>query len=249
MDYSVVTICLNSIGTLENTVRSVLNQSVLPRQYVFVDGGSNDGTLELISKMEVELTQNGVLVSVIDQQIADPNIAGIPHAWNLGISAVTSDLIFILNSDDWYGDVDLASKVLGEFQNDDTDAVVGQTFMRHSSDPAGSGDEVANKSLLFFPILNPLNHPAFFVRLSTYDRLGDYDSRYFISADYDFMYRVHIGGKIKMCTNICVDRLPGGLASKHLSVARHETYLIGKTRSNGFIWPLLALAIRTILRR
>lgn len=230
-------------------MRSVLNQTVLPRQYIFVDGGSEDGTLELILQMEVELTQNGIMVSVIHQQIADPNIAGIPHGWNLGISAVSSDLVFILNSDDWYGDVHLASKVLVEFQDDVTDAVVGNTFMRHGLDPAGSGYEVANKSLLFFPVLNPLNHPAFFVRLSTYDRLGNYDSRYFISADYDFMYRVHIEGKIKMCSNIRVDRLPGGLASKNLSVARRETYLIGKTRSSGFILPLMALAIRTILRR
>ncbi len=249
MDYAVVTICLNSIKTLENTVRSVLHQSILPRQYVFIDGGSSDGTLELISKMHFELTQQGVSVKIINQRLVDPSIAGIPHAWNLGIDAVTSDIIFILNSDDWYGDVDLASKVLECFQNNDTDAIVGRTCMRSSSDPSGSGEEVKNKSLLFFPVLNPLNHPAFFVRLSTYHRLGNYDCRYFISSDYDFMYRAHIGGKIKMCSNICVDRLPGGLASQNLSVARHETYLIGKTRSNGFIWPLLALAIRTILRR
>lgn len=249
MDYSVVTISLNSFETLENTVRSVLNQTVLPDQYIFVDGGSKDGTLDLISKLGAELTQNGIAVSVIHQHIDDASIAGIPHAWNLGIEEVNSDIVFILNSDDWYGDPELAIKVLTEFKNDDNDAVVGHTSMRASSDPAGLGYEVANKPLLFFPILNPLSHPAFFVRLATYERLGNYDTRYFISADYDLMYRVHKKGKIKLCSDICVDRLPGGLASKNIAIARYETYLIGKTGSGGFILPLIALAVRKVLGR
>ncbi len=249
MDYSVITICLNSVNTLANTVNSVLAQTILPKQYIFVDGGSNDGTLELISELEVKLIKRGIIVSVIKQEIVDKNVAGIPHAWNLGISKVTSDIVFILNSDDWYGDFDLANKVLNSFKDIDIDAVVGCTCMRPSLNPLVQGELVKNKPLLFFPILNPLNHPAFFVRLSTYKKLGHYDCRYFISSDYDFMYRVYIGGKIKISSNIVVDRFPGGLASQNISKARHETYLIGKSRSKFFIWPLLGLAMRMLLNR
>ncbi len=249
MNYSVITICLNSVNTLSNTVNSILNQTVLPKQYIFVDGGSNDGTLELISELEIELIKSGINVSIIKQEIADKNIAGIPHAWNLGISEVTSDLVFILNSDDWYGDFDVADKVLKSFKDNDLDAIVGCTRMRPSLDPSAAGKIVKNKPLLFFPILNPLNHPAFFVRLRTYKKLGDYDCRYFISSDYDFMYRVHIGGKIKICSNIFVDRFPGGFASQNISKARHETYLIGKSHSKFFIWSLLGLAMRMLLNR
>ena len=249
MDYSVITICLNSVNTLANTVNSVLNQTVLPKQYIFVDGGSNDGTLELISDLEAELMESSIDVLIINQEIVDKDVAGIPHAWNLGICKVTSDIVFILNSDDWYGDASLASKVLDSFQDNDFDAVVGNVNMRTTLDKSSSGKLIKNKPSFFLPIMNPFNHPAFFVRLSTYQKLGDYDCSYPISSDYDFMYRVHIGGKIKLSSNILVDRLPGGWASDHLSEGRHETYIIGKTRSNSSLWPLLALFVRKLFNR
>ena len=100
MTYGVLTISLNSAGTIARTIDSVLSQTLTPAEYVFVDGGSTDGTVEIIREKQREYVSDGgrIEFKLIDQG----SERGITPAWNLGLAQMTADVIFILNSDDWY---------------------------------------------------------------------------------------------------------------------------------------------------
>lgn len=247
MNYSVVTICLNSIATIKNTIESVLGQSILPAQYVFVDGGSTDGTLDVIQEACGLLRSRGIEALLINQ-IKPEGVAGIPNAWNIGIAEVRADVVCLLNSDDWYGDKKTAEKFLGYFEASKAEMVVGQTELVDVL--TRDGKIVPNRHLLVFPVLNPINHPATFVLLSVYKEVGGFDERYFVSADYDFLYRCYKGNKvIVFADGILVSRFDGGYAVQNKSRARLETRHIALRHSGLKLLPNIAYYLRLILNR
>lgn len=91
MKITVITVCLNSAETIEKTVKSVAAQECSELEYIVVDGGSTDGTLDILKKYKSAMD---ILVSEPDQGIFD--------AMNKGIGLSTGDVIAFLNSDDWY---------------------------------------------------------------------------------------------------------------------------------------------------
>ncbi|MBR6391220.1 MAG: glycosyltransferase, partial [Lachnospiraceae bacterium] len=88
---SVVTPCYNSAGSIEETLKSVENQSRQPYEHIIIDGGSTDGTLDLITAYAERTPYEVRLVSEPDD--------GIYDAMNKGIRLATGDLIGIINSD------------------------------------------------------------------------------------------------------------------------------------------------------
>lgn len=92
---SIITISYNSKNTIEKTILSILGQSYRPLEYVFVDGGSKDGTINLIKKYIPELEKAGIEVNYK----SEPD-HGISDAFNKGIQRSSGDIIGIINSDD-----------------------------------------------------------------------------------------------------------------------------------------------------
>lgn len=92
---SIITISYNSQKTIEKTILSILGQSYRPLEYVLVDGGSKDGTIELIKKYIPELEKAGIEVNYK----SEPD-KGISDAFNKGIQRSSGDIIGIINSDD-----------------------------------------------------------------------------------------------------------------------------------------------------
>lgn len=90
MKISIVTPCYNAAKTIVRTMDSVLAQTVSPFEYIIIDGGSTDGTVE-IAKSHPAVTY---VISEKDKGIAD--------AFNKGIALSSGDAIGIINSDDWY---------------------------------------------------------------------------------------------------------------------------------------------------
>ena len=108
--FSIVTVSLNSQNTIEKTIRSVLQQQEYVREYIVVDGLSNDLTLNIIKKYEVELKAQSILLTVISEKDN-----GIYDAMNKGIEKCSGKIISLLNSDDWY-EKDALSQVFDFFQ-------------------------------------------------------------------------------------------------------------------------------------
>ena len=246
-NYCVITICLDSGATIKRTVESVMTQSVLPNEYIFVDGGSSDSTLEYLSSLGASYSESGVRFRVLLQH-QGPGIAGIPDAWNIGICESTSNIIFILNSDDWYADPCLAHKVLLHFQEPNFGIVVGNAKI--FSVDLGAFRITENRPDWLFPVLNPLNHPATFVRRRVYDEEGLFSTTFFVSADYEFLYRCYRNGvRIKRVRDVMVSRLDGGYARQNLKAARIETRDIASRFSKSQLFPWMAYFLRSLLNR
>ena len=94
---SVITVTYNSEATLLRTMRSVINQTYKPFEYLIIDGASEDGTVALAESMRSVFTAKG-----IDLKIVSEPDNGIYDAMNKGIALCSGEVIGIINSDDWY---------------------------------------------------------------------------------------------------------------------------------------------------
>jgi glycosyltransferase involved in cell wall biosynthesis len=88
---SLITVVYNGVKTIEQTIQSVINQNYKNIEYIIIDGGSTDGTLDIIKKHEEYITE----------WISEPD-KGLYDAMNKGISKANGEIIGMINSDDWY---------------------------------------------------------------------------------------------------------------------------------------------------
>ena len=96
----------------------------------------------------------------------------------------------------------------------------------------------------------PVMHPGCFVRRSVYDRVGDFDERYRISADYDFMYRCRRAGVVfHPLSQPLVNMQWGGMARQNLPTARRETLAIARRHCRIPGLPFLAYVLRRMMGR
>ena len=111
---SIITVVLNNVQHIENCINSVLNQTYGNIEYIIIDGGSTDGTIDLIKKYEKQ----------ISRWVSEPD-RGIYDAMNKGIMKSSGDIIGILNSDDMYADEKVIEKVVDCFLDTYTDTCYG----------------------------------------------------------------------------------------------------------------------------
>ncbi len=176
---SIVTPCLNSIHTIRETLESVARQDYPHLEHIVVDGGSTDGTLD-------------VLKACANLRWISENDEGHYHAMNKGIAAATGDVVAILNADDCYCPGILA-KVAAAFQaHPDWDALFGGfIFIDDAGREIFRRQEACwDPQIVRFGYALVL-HPALFVRKATYDRLGLLRHKDFKnSCDYEFLMRL-----------------------------------------------------------
>jgi len=212
MKISIITVCLNSEKTIEQTIKSVLEQQYKDLEYIIVDGGSTDGTMDIVKKYD------------ITKVISEPD-NGLYDAMNKGIAMATGDVIGIINSDDWY-EPDAFQVVAQKFSNNDVDILYGTT----------NGiliDKVVEvrepQELWTMHYQMPFVHASVFVRKEIYDRYGVFDTTYRIAADCDIFLRWYTNSlrmKDAECTiaNFSLD----GLSAQQSGVGFEECFQIRK---------------------
>lgn len=178
---SVITACLNNAETLEAALRSVRLQDHPAVEHIVVDGGSTDGTAELLAKYQDHL---GALMSEKDE--------GVYHALNKGLAKASGEVIAVLHADDFYPDPGVLSRVARAFEEHGTDCVYGDVRFVRRHDPArvvrywkASSYE---EGLFLRGWMPP--HPAFFLKREWYERYGCFNTALSISADYELMLRM-----------------------------------------------------------
>jgi glycosyltransferase involved in cell wall biosynthesis len=177
---SVITAVLSNRKYLPAAVDSVLGQTHPDIEYIVVDGGSNDGTVELIRSYGDR----------ISRFISEPD-EGVYFALNKGIAMATGDVIALLHSDDFYMNPNVISQVVDAFETYSCDAVYTNLYYVSINDPdkivriwdAGIYDNGS-----FYKGWMP-PHPAFFVKREVYEKYGSFNTTLKSAADYELMLR------------------------------------------------------------
>lgn len=173
---TIVTVCYNSQETIEDTIRSVLNQTYPNIEYIIVDGASRDNTIDIVKKYETAFGRRMKFSSEADH--------GIYDAMNKGISYAQGELIGILNSDDYY-ERDAVEKMVSHMTRGKAQILYGATRALRE----GVEDSISIYSHHFLR-QRTISHPSCFVTKKVYDIYGVYDTKYSYVADYDFMLRM-----------------------------------------------------------
>jgi GT2 family glycosyltransferase len=176
---SIITVTLNAAETLDRTIQSVINQTYNKLQYIIIDGGSKDRTVDIITKYNHR----------IDHWISEPD-HGISDAFNKGISCANGEIIGILNASDWY-ELDTVLTVARVFkQRPDVDVVCG--WLQYWRDGRRDYVFTSNPNLIMKEMT--VNHPTMFVRKSVYEKLGTFRIDFRYAMDYEFVSRLVVAG-------------------------------------------------------
>ncbi len=234
MKISVVTAVYNREKTIGQAVESVQRQTYQPVEHVIQDGGSQDGTLEIIAELS---NRNTRLESTPD--------SGIYDAINKGIARATGEVIGLMHSDDYFASDTVLEKIAQAFGDSAIDGVYGDLDYVLASDTDcvirhwKSGE--VTRAKLKRGWMPP--HPTVYLRRSVFERFGVYDTGYSISADYDAMLRYIWGGNIRLSyiPEVLVKMRLGGESNRSIGriirKSREDYRAIRQNRVGG-IWTL-----------
>ena len=235
MKISVVTAVYNAKNTIVDAIESVLNQSCSGVETIIIDGGSTDGTKEILEQYRDRLS---LFISEPDK--------GIYDALNKGIKYATGDVVGFLHADDLFEDTSVLSKVAEAFSDPSIDAVYGDLVYVNKAESDRvirywkSGEFSRDK--LKHGWMPP--HPTFYVRRSVYEMMGGFDTSFHIAADYDCMLRFlgRAGVKCAYIPEVMVKMRLGGASNRSLgNIIRksREDYRALHNNSVGGLWTLL----------
>lgn len=196
---TVITVVFNGVKGLEKTIQSVIGQSYPNVEYIVIDGGSSDGTLDIIGKYE----------SKIDYWISEKD-SGIYDAMNKGVGFARGNYIGIIGAGDWYEDGAISS-VVNTFLRTNADVVYGDvelvdaettvTYKRYS------------RSDLMPKTMSSISHPSTFIKNTIY-QMRPFNTQLRIAADYDLFLGLYVGGYLFAHCGVTVAHiLSGGVSS------------------------------------
>ena len=209
---SIITVVYNNARTIEQTIRSVLSQTYQNIEYIVIDGGSTDGTVEIIRKY---LDWIDIFISEKDE--------GLYYAMNKGIGLASGDIIGILNSDDKYIE-NAISLVIDHYKNRKADVLYGNALVVDSAVKSRMyiGSDIEE---LWYRMAIP--HPATFVKRDIYVKYGIFDTQYQIAADYDLILRLYSNGvKFDHIDNTLTVFRSGGISTLKAWECNEETWQI-----------------------
>jgi glycosyltransferase involved in cell wall biosynthesis len=182
----VITVVLNGEKTLEETIKSVISQTYPNVEYIIIDGGSTDGTLDIIKKYE----------DYIDYWVSEPD-KGIYDAMNKGIVISFGEWLNMLNSGDLYYNSIVIENIYTKEIDTDVYGIAGSWVCDYGGN-------------IFLYLPNPykmlekpgwhINHQAFFYRKITHKILGLYSTDYRIGSDHEYYFRLLVN-KLKIITH------------------------------------------------
>lgn len=209
MKISIITCVLNNSKFIKNSLISFKKQTYKNKEHIVIDGGSTDGTVQIIKKFK-----NKNLIFFINSD------KGIYKALNKGIKLSSGNIIGILHSDDFYKNNNILSIISKTFQKTGADIIYGDLLYLTKTKPhkvlrywkAGEFFEKKLKKGWMPP------HPTVFVKKNIFNKIGKYNTRYKISSDYDFLLRAMRFKNLKKIylPKVLVNMRIGGKSNKSL---------------------------------
>ena len=239
---TVVTVVFNGGKTLEQTIKSVISQSYSNIEHIIIDGGSTDGTLDILRKYD----------SDIDYWLSEKD-NGIYDAMNKGIALATGNYIGTLNSDDYFASANALETIVLHLQAGQVDAAFSCLDI---VDPANQARVLRkyritsySPFMLRIGVMPP--HPTFYCKKSCFEKAGLFRTDYRIAADFEMVTRLLIKHHVtwKFIDETTVKMRSGGLSSSGLKaswVVNRE--IIRACKENGLYTNMFMLLLKLPIR-
>ena len=217
---SIITAVYNGAAHIEQTIRAIAEQTYPNIEHIVIDGGSTDGTVEILRRYDATL---GYWVSEPD--------AGLYDAMNKGIDLVTDPKAYILfaNADDHLYSPEAVQRAIDASSGEDL--VYGRMILTDGDVSGIAGRRVELGDLA----RQTLCHPATFVRRSVFDSVGKFDTSYRIAADYDHIVRCFTAPVSTRFVDVIVSTMRmGGVSDERFMLSCRERKAVIRRR-----FPLL----------
>ena len=237
MKISIITICLNRHKVIRETIESVLSQNYNNIEYIVIDGGSSDGSLEIINSYS----------SKIDRVVSEPD-SGIYSAINKGLKLATGEVIGLLHAGDLFYDNNVLSIITKSFKDLESDLIYG-----HSAVFGKTRDRLVRENISpsykenllrfgWFP-----SHQSIYFKASIFNKYGYYNEGYKIAGDYEFLLRALYVYKLRanMVDIFIIKFYLGGASSKNLLSLFESNYECYKAwKMNNLSLPFYTLPLK-----
>ena len=239
MKISIITICFNRKHEIKETIESVLSQTYGNIEYILIDGGSTDGSLEIINSY----------ANKIDHVISEPD-NGIYNAINKGLKLSTGDIIGLLHAGDLFYDENVLTIIQNAFKDYASDLIYGHSIVCRKNKDKLIRKNISppyNENLMkrgWFP-----SHQSIYFKASVFDRCGLYNESFIIAGDYEFLLRVLHVFKLKATmTDIFVVKFHlGGTSSRNLISLIESNYECYKAwKINKLSLPFYTLPLKVV---
>ena len=165
---------------LEQAIKSIVNQSYKNIEYIIIDGGSTDGTLDIIKQYK----------NHIAYWVSEPD-NGIYDAMNKGIKKASGEFIGMLNADDWY-EPEIIEKVankIDSLEGDVEDRVIYCDYYNYDEELSAGFKTKQTSEMKYWKGMT-VSHQAMFIHRTIYEKLGLYSLDYCFASDYEFFLRM-----------------------------------------------------------
>lgn len=241
MKVSIITVCFNSSDTIRDTIESISEQEYKDIEYIIIDGGSTDATLNIIKEY-------GDTVSVLISEKDD----GVYDAMNKGISVATGDVVGFLNADDYLASQHTIKNLADRFIEDSLDVCYGDL---HYVDKCNKNSITRVWKPMEFDLkllskgwIPP--HPSFYAKRKL---LTDgFDLRYKIAADYDLMLGVltQKGLSIGYLPSVLVKMRTGGISNgSWRTLIKQNLEILDAAKKRGITLPPMRWLVRKLIDR
>ena len=204
---TVITVCLNSKDFLESAIKSLFAQTYPNIEYLIIDGGSEDGSIEIINKYK-----NRIDVILMEKD------NGVFDAMNKGIRLATGEIIYFLNSDDRFYDNEVVEEAVAVFKDNKwADFIYGNIAVYDPIKDKAYIEKYPCRVSKWLFIRKTIGHPATFFRAACFKKTGYFNDGYKIASDYEWYLRAIYINKLKAFhieKNISVFRLGGMSTSR-----------------------------------
>ena len=217
MKVSLITACYNSAKTIKTAMDSVLAQKGVDIEYIIIDGGSKDGTVDIIKEFASRSVRPASPGCLVIKWISEPD-RGMYDAINKGIKMATGDIVGILNADDVLASDDTLAHIASAFEQKESpvphspfpvpqriDALYadirfvkeGESVEALREAPTVRYCSAAKWRPWMFRFAAMVPHPSFYVRRECFERLGGYSLDYRICADFELELRYLLLAKLR----------------------------------------------------
>lgn len=210
MKYSIITVNYNNKEGLRRTIESVIHQTFRDFEFIIIDGGSTDGSVEILKEYDAQ----------INYWISEPD-GGIYQGMNKGIRKATGDYLNFMNSGDCFYTNDILEKV--SQYNSDADFIVGKDYHYNSETHQGHASIQPPRTTMIHFFVATLDHQSSFIKHELFkDSL--YDESHRLVSDWIFFTEkiVKEQKQVQFIPDIICRREEGGLSEQQWEKNRIE---------------------------